>query len=59
MGYQVCMDKNADTEGNYSLVGLRCKNRGFDYQCHGNSLDKPLLLGIIWKTYVQKYIRKF
>ena len=35
MGYEVYMDGNADTEGNYSLVALRCKNQELDYHCEG------------------------
>ena len=36
MGYEVYMDGNADTEGNYSLVALRCKNQLNSHDCDGN-----------------------
>jgi hypothetical protein len=37
MGYEVYMDGNADTEGNYSLVALRCKNQLNSHDCDGNT----------------------
>jgi hypothetical protein len=53
MGYEVYMDENADTEGNYSLVAFRCKQHISHYNCHGEDIaETDFLIFIFCPSYI-------
>ncbi len=52
MGYEVYMDGNADTEGNYSLVALRCKSQTDNYNC-----ESKLQIAYLQGVYVTNILR--